>query len=294
MDTQVRSQPAPLIAIFLVAVCVFTTLNLLVQTRTISLPLNFKYLFSQAPFLIALLVWMASRRGKVSWMTWVVPTALVVLTLIIEAIGFAFVRMPEHPFLYLSQMKFTSYAWDVLKPHIYAMVLFFFLLRLLSLHLHPLETGGCPPRKISLRLMFGLMIVVAICLTLDARNRILEGPQIPTSLRGQFLFWGVYLIRLRPALVWVSIAWLFVASNTQRWIGWCGLTLAFAWLCIKLFVLLSPLETQYWYARWPDMIAILKTDLLAFLCLYGMHLAGFRWDVRREQKSIEQSTVGDA
>lgn len=289
-----RSQPVPLIAIFLVAVCVLTTLNSLVQSRFISLPFQLKYLFSHVPFLMALFVWMASRRGKVSWMTWVVPTVLVILTLTIEAIGVAFVRMPENPFVFLTQMKFARYVWDVLKPHIYAIILFFFLLRLLSLHLHPLETGACPPRKISIRLMFGLMIVVAICLTLDARFRILEGPHSPTSLRGQFLFWGVYLIRLRPALVWVSIAWLFVASNSRRWIGWCGLTLAFAWLGVSLLVFLPLLEEQYWYGRWPDMIALLKTDLLAFLCLYGMHLAGFRWDVRREGPSMKQSEVGDA
>ena len=240
---------------------------------------------------MALFVWMASRRGKVSWTTWVVPSALVILTIVIEAIGVAFVRMPEYPFEFLSQMKFASYVWDVLKPHTYAIVLFFFLLRLLSLHLHPLEIEECPPRKISIRLMFGLMIVVAICLTLDARYRILEGPQIPTSLHGQFLFWGVYLIRLRPALVWASIAWLFVASNSRRWIGWCGLTLAFAWLSVSLFVFLPLLEGGDWFGRWPDMIAILKRDLLAFLCLYSMHLAGFRWDIRREQSSIEPSVV---
>ena len=240
---------------------------------------------------MALFVWIGARRGKVSWITWGVPTILVVLTLAIEAIGVAFVRMPENPFLYLSGLKFVSYVWDVSKSHIYASVLFFFLLRLLSLHLHPIETGACPPRKISLRLMFGLMIVVAICLTIDARYRMLVGPQSPTSLRGQLLFWGVYLIRFRPALVWVSIAWLFVAPNSQRWIGWCGLTLAFAWLCVSLFVLLPMSEDSYWFARWPDMIAILKADLLAFLCLYGMHLAGFRWDIRREQQSIEPSAV---
>ena len=234
---------------------------------------------------------MASRRGKVSWKTWVVPMVLVILTLVIEAIGVAFARMPEHPFLYLSKMPFANLVWDFLKPHIYAMLLFFFLLRLTSLHLHPLETGACPPRKISIRLMFGLMIIVAICLTLDARFRMLEGPQSPTSIRGQILFWSVYLIRLRPALVWISIAWLFVAPNAQRWLGWCGLAIAFAWLCVQLFVLLPLSEGSYWLTRWPDVIALLKTDLLAFLCLYGVHLAGFRWDFRREQPSIEQSTL---
>lgn len=282
-----RSQPVPLIAIFLGTVCVFTTLDTLVHLQYISLPFLLYGVFSRVPFLMALFVWMASRRGQVSWNTWVVPASLFIVTLTIEAIGFAIVRMPENPLYFLSQMKFASYVWEALNPHVYAFVFLFFMLRLLSLHLHPLETEACPPRRISIRLMFGLMIAVAICLTIDARYRTLGGARSPTSMRGQLGFWGVYSIRLRPALVWASIAWLFVASNTQRWIGWSGLTLAFAWLCVQLFFFLPLFGEHNWFARWQDMFPILRTDFLAFLCLYGMHLARFCWDIRREQPSVE-------
>ena len=292
-----RSQPLILTILFLIVVCVFTTLDSLIQTRYISLPFLSRGPFFNFPFPMAILVWLASRHGRVSWKTWAVPAILLVLTLAIQTSGYAFVRMPEHPFYFLTQMKMAPYIWDLLKSHLYCCVLLVFLLRFSTLHLHPIEMGSCPPSGISIRLMLGLTIVVALCLKLDAAQNQSQGLISPQLTLGALsIYWMFYLFRLMPALVWASVAGLFVASNTRRWIGWIGLALAFAWLCIQLFLL-----TQFqgrvgdgWgsaFARWPELVAILRREFFALLCVGAMHLAGYRWDIRRDTPSCEQLCV---
>ena len=103
---------------------------------------------------------------------------------------------------------------------------------------------------------------------------------------------------LSTTLLWLSIAWLFVSRNPMQWIGVSGLLVHFA-LSGLIYLFVVPMyldqvqlklgtkpQLTFWYFVGSFAVSILH-DLIVLLCFGIIHVAGYRWDIRRTKLAAE-------
>lgn len=308
---QWRSRPVLLILLLLAAVGLSSILQFVIPSvvfwfglrpggQTMAYVSLLHQLFA-FPFWMTCVVWLAARSGRTIWSTWTVPLLLLTIPLLLlaapmlillvhfVAIGISF------PSGQVNVGDIIYYQWAlILRWSLFPYVALAFLFRATTLHLRPMEVVASPNHLTVLSILL-LTTVVAIGLSFDALTyRLDSGTRAPIGNLLNCMNLSIFFIQnLITALVWFSTAWLFVARNTKRWIGIVGLIAYLIWSGLYTMVIV-PLEMSQ--VQLPP--AAIKTVLgpiyflgsftitlfhlfIIFLCVGMMHLAGYRWDIRR-------------
>ena len=165
------------------------------------------------------------------------------------------------------------------------------------------------PNRLTVLSILGLTTLVAIGLGIDAVINLVTGQRsssmFATNDLNYFYLAIVFFHQWMTALIWFSAAWLLVANNSKRWIGWLGLAVHLMFLSVYFFailpefirmqsqengVTLSTIGFNYWGAF---AICVLQI-LIVFFCVGIMHLVGYRWDIRRRLPTEEYVVPVDA
>ena len=177
-----------------------------------------------------------------------------------------------------------------------------FAFRAATLYLRPAE-APTSAHRLSIAAILLLTTTVAIALSFNelvlrfAIEQKVEIVQLPSSQR--FIESVMFIFSaLSTTLLWLSIAWLFVSRNPMRWIGVSGLFVHFA-LSGLMYLLVAPMyldqvqlnlgtkpQLTFWYFVGSFAVSILH-DLIVLLCFGIIHVAGYRWDIRRTKLAAE-------
>ncbi len=251
--------------------------------------------FVAFPFWIPCVVWLAARSGRTDWSTWIVPLVLIIAPNLMVFFG-VFAMATFLPNVgYMSVRDMIHFQWMSFRSSLLTYVLLAILFRATTLHLRPVEVAALPYRLTILSILL-LTSAVAIALSIDVfvnqRVSMQTNTMYPQSnYLSNFLF--DFSNQLSRALVWFSVAWLFVARNSKRWIGIVGLIVYVMLLGVNMLVI-APLITNqgpfppgvtmpvFGPSYFVGLFAIsLFHILVVFLCVGMMHVAGYRWDIRR-------------
>ena len=183
-----------------------------------------------------------------------------------------------------------------LRPNIISFVLLAFAFRAATLYLRPVEAHASAHR-LSITTILLLTTTAAVTLSFDAvviqfaLEQKLQRVQLPSSQR--FVELVMFVFReFSTILFWFSIAWLSVARNPRRWIGVLGLLIHFAMGGLIDFLVfpvywdqVQPIwgtkqQLGIWYFVGSFAVNIFH-DLIVLLCFGIIHVAGYRWDIRR-------------
>lgn len=188
-----------------------------------------------------------------------------------------------------------------------------FAFRSTTLHLRPVDAASSPHR-LTIRSLILLTTLVAFSLCIDglASRLILPNLGVDSVQFGAeryFVFLMSLFYGMATALLWFSFAWLFVDRSPRRWFGGLGVIIYVMYLVLNLFVLLPIMMRMISQATVPAGAIMPTIDLtytlgqfaigvlhigIVFLCVGMMHLAGYRWDVRRliqiDDDSVESTS----
>lgn len=243
------------------------------------------------PFWVTCVVWLAARSGRTIWSSWTVPLLLLAAPMLIHVlavgISFSYSQANVGDIIYLLWAFMPRWC-------LFFYVVLVFLFRLTTLHLRPVEVVTSPIHLTVLSMLL-LTTVVAVGLSFDAlAYKFVSGSRAPLGVLFNRVNHSIYFIQIvLAALVWFSIAWLFVARNAKRWIGIVGLLAYLIWNGIYSLVIvrLEVVQLQLpsgstaigsFYLLSTFAISLLHVYIM-FLCVGMMHLAGYRWDIRRRQ-----------
>ena len=242
------------------------------------------------------LVWLAGRSGGTGRATWTVPLILLaaeVLVGIMAGLVLSIIGMGGFP---VFRGGDVLYLWtDKTRGLLFSFVFLAFLFRASTLHLRPIESKSVPNRLTVLSIL-GLTTLVAIGLGTDAVMNLVmsqrSSSMFATNNLNYFYLAIAFFHQWMTALIWFSAAWLLVANNSKRWIGWLGLVVYLMFLGVYFFAILpefirmqsqesgvtiSTIGFNYWGAF---AICVLQIAIV-FFCVGIMQLVGYRWDIRR-------------
>ena len=296
----IRSRPLLLIVLFLAAIC-WSTLFEIVLSRLMRFPGLYSYLIyiSQIfafPFSMTCVVWLAGRSCGKGWATWIVPLILLAAELLFGIMaGLVLNIIDTGGISNFRGGDVLLYQWtNKTKALLFSFVFLSFLFRVFTLHLRPIESKSFPNRLTVLSIL-GLTTLVAIGLGIDAVMNLAIVPrsiaQVEPNNLNYFYFAIVLHHQLMTALIWFSAAWLLVANNSKRWIGWLGLVLHLMFLGVYYIVILPEFFRQIQesvatistigFNFWGYFATSVFHIALVFLCVGIMHLVGYRWDIQR-------------
>ncbi len=308
INNQTRSIPQMLVMVFLAAVGLSIILQFVVpyaMMRIVSFwtPGPTFYLsllmhLSAFPFWMTCVVWLAARSGRTIWATWKVPLVLIVapnlLGLIVAALAIAHSSPIVAKDMRITDLIYFQWA-STFRSSLLMYVMLAFLFRATTLHLRPVEVDATPNRLTILTILL-LTTVVAIVLSIDLLANQLVSTQVKamySQSRNQFNILVDIIQKLSTALIWFSAAWLLVGSNPKRWIGGVGLIVYVMLLGISILVITPLLMNQGPFPPGVTMpvfgplyfvgtfaVSVFHI-LIVFLCVGMMHIAGYRWDIRR-------------
>ena len=184
----------------------------------------FMHLFS-FPFWMTCVVWLAARSGRTDWSTWIVPLALTAAPNLMVFSGvFAIATiLPNVSYMSIGEMIF--FQWMSFRSNLLTYVLLAILFRATTLHLRPVGVAALPNRLTILTVLL-LTTAVAVVLSIEllAHQRVsTHEKSIYPQSSYQFIILFVLSDLMSTALIWFSVAWLFVARNPKQWIGGVGL-----------------------------------------------------------------------
>jgi len=252
------------------------------------------------PFWMTCVVWLAARSGRTDWSTWTVPLAIIAAPNLIGLLIGVFAMTN----LSISDIIHSLWATTI-RSNLLTYLLLAFLFRTTTLHLRPVEVATLPNR-LTIRSILLLTSAVAVVLSID----LLVNQRASTQMKAMYpqsRYLVHFLSQLSTALVWFSVAWLFLARNPKRWIGVVGLIVYVMSLGVYMLVI-APLVTNqgpfppgakmpvfgpFYFA---SMFAVSVFHVLVvFLCVGMMHVAGYRWDIRRrlQENAVDFETRMD-
>jgi hypothetical protein len=259
-------------------------------------------LLSQAfsfPFWQTCVVWLAARNGKTGWETWTVPSALIATLLVVPVVWWLL-----YSFFYgISRMSLGGILYWQLSSHfrefLFSVVLMSLAFRVSTLHLRPVNEAASPHRLTVLFLLFLTgAVAIGMCADVLAYQQVIAmnwgGPAIQTNMARMLT---TFLHDALTVLLWLSAAWLFVADNPKRWFG--GIGLVFYWILLGLYFFLvlptlifqqsSPAVSNASLVSFQQLAGSFAISVfhvaIVFLCVGMMHMAGYRWDIRRRLKT---------
>ena len=287
-NSQSRSRPLVLVLLFLAAVCLSTVLEL--ATRSLFKLGPFDSLLHQLfsfPLSMTCVVWLVARSGRTGWSTWMFP--------LIPFVAFFLIA------LLVSNNSYTFYyQWTSNKTALFSFVLLAFLCRASTLHLRPVEADSLPKRLTVFSILV-LTTIVAIILSIDV---LIRGTEFGSKRLNLLSNMRSFFQHFSTALLWFSTAWIFVTNNPKRWIGAVGLVSYMTIMGIYLHVIVPSLLRQQ---DLPSGMSVASMGRLlwgtfainafhiaiVFLCVGAMHLAGYRWDVRRRLPAGVEEKVAE-
>lgn len=261
--------------------------------------MEFSSLFNNAlsfPFGLTCVVWLAARSGRTTRSTWVIP----MLILLILSAAWAAAWLPvlirsRANSLIFAQLFYRQWSLS-LRAFVLEFVLLAFAFRFTSLHLRPVDAAASPHRLTVLSILV-LTSIVAICLSVEALAFQLMPSNTPFVYKNDslnlFRILASLFYQFLNALLWFSTAWLFVLRNPMRWIGGLGLAIYLLLMGIYYLLVLPLLLNQQPVPPGARMVTFgpfffvgsfavcILHAIIVFLCVGMMHLAGFRWDIRR-------------
>jgi len=206
----------------------------------------------------------------------------------------------------LSGHDLLLYQWtNKTRSLLFSFVFLAFLFRMSTLHLRPTESTSFPNRLTVLSIL-GLTTLVAIGLSIDAVMNLAIVQRSPALVApnnfNYFYFATALHHQLMTALIWFSAAWLLVANNSKRWIGWLGLVVHLMFLGVYFFAILPEFFRRQFqdsgvtistigFNNWGYFAISVFQIAIVFLCVSIMHLVGYRWDIRRRLPEITESKV---
>ncbi len=300
-NNRTHLRPLLLVLLFLAAICWSTLFGfasnwLMRSTGLYSYAIYLIQLFS-FPFSMTCVVWLAGRRGSTGWATWTVPLILLVGEILVGIlVGLVVDMIGTGSFLNFDLGDVLLYQWtNKTRALLFSFVFSAFLFRVSTLHLRPIESSSLPNRLTVLSIL-GLTALVAFGLGIDAVINLQfsqsSSSMFATTALNYFYLAIVFFHQLMTALLWFSAAWLHVANNSKRWIGWLGLVVYLVFLSVYFFAILpefmrrqlqgngvtiSTIGFNYWVTF---AICVLQIAIV-FFCVGIMHLVGYRWDIRR-------------
>lgn len=262
------------------------------------------------PFAVTIVLWLASRSGRTSMSTWLVPISMIVIASTFPAIGFLLSLFQSGGGFSLGP---TSYqlmlVWQsVLRSSLTSYIFMAFAFRAATLHLRPVDATASVHR-LSVTILMLLTATVAVMLSLDAVvNQWLQSQPglgiIANKTLTNFGFLLSVVNEFNSTILWFSIAWLFVARNPRRWIGVLGLSMHWVIVGLNCFLFLpmylnqwqtisnSQMPYDIWYFVGSYAVNIFH-DLIALVCFGMIHVAGYRWDIHgplpAEQGELKQN-----
>ena len=239
------------------------------------------------------IAWLSARSSRTSPATWIVPSLLLLLVFAVPVL-LPVLQMILLGFGGLSMFLWMGWEYSI-KPSILLFVLLSFLFRVSTLHLRPVES---PPSLHRLRvatIMF-FTVIVAVCMSIDSLiHQTLQPDFASFFFIREFVYFLLSLAALTAnALLWFSIAWLFVAGNPKRWIGILGIAIFLVYNGVLHFWIyplyatqnaggsgsgLNMFDSTYYLGLFVISIVIV------FLCVGAMHWAGYRWDIYRPSQT---------
>ena len=296
-----RSRPLLLILLLSAAIC-WSTLFELASSWIVRIPGLFAYLIYLSPlfafpFSMTCVVWLAGRSGGTGRATWTVPLILLAAELLVGITAFLVISIIETGgFPNVRGGDVLHNQWTIkTRALLFSYVFLAFLFRASTLHLRPKESKSFPNRLTVLSIL-GLTTLVAMGLGIDAVMNLASMWRLPSMVESSslshFYFAIAFFHQLMTALIWFSAAWLLVANNSKRWIGWIGLVAHLVMLGVYFFAILPEfirlqsqasgvtLSTIGFYYWGHFAISVLQIAIV-FFCVGIMHLVGNRWDIRR-------------
>ena len=174
-------------------------------------------------------------------------------------------------------------SWmDQILVRLFSYIGMAFAFRATTLHLRQVDAPPSPHR-LTIRSLLWLTTLVAIWLSSGAIfNTIgsMAGLVVEQQASNPRRVCLHILNEMATAMLWFSIAWIYVAHNSRRWIGGLGVLTYAAFLVLDYFI---PMFGVYYvgidttYRMGLLVISILNVGI-AFLCVGMMHIAGYRWD----------------
>ena len=265
----------------------------------------FMQLFS-FPFWMTCVVWLAARSGRTDWSTWIVPLALTAAPNLMVFSGVFAIATFSPNFRYMSIGEMIFFQWMSFRSSLLTYVLLAILFRATTLHLRPVGVAALPNRLTILSILL-VTTAVAVVFSIDqlANQRVsMQMNAMYPQSRSQFNFLFDFSNQLSTALVWFSVAWLFVARNPKRWIGSVGLIIYAMSLGVYILVVVPLLMNRESFPPGVKMpvfgpsyfVGAFAINgfpvLIVFLCVSMMHIAGYRWDIRRrlEENAVDFET----
>lgn len=249
------------------------------------------------PFSMTCVVWLASRSGGTGRATWIVPLILLAAEFLVGTMaGFIISIIETGGFPKIDGNDVLLYQWtNKTRALLFSYVFLAFLFRASTLHLRPIESKSFPNRLTVISIL-GLTTLVAMGLGIDTVTNLAIvqrfTAQVEPNNLNVFFFAIAFFHQLMTAVIWFSAAWLLVANNPKRWIGWLGLVVHLMFLGVYFFAILPEFfrrQTQdngvtistIGFNYWGHFAISVFQIAIVFFCVGVMHLVGYRWDIRR-------------